>query len=78
VVLALVHIWTKRALQGIAECERALELDRNLAQAHLQEWSSRGPPRPHPLPKHKFENPAVNRRQSCANRINDIAPRSAS
>jgi tetratricopeptide (TPR) repeat protein len=25
---------TKRAVQGIAECERALELDRNLASAH--------------------------------------------
>ncbi len=25
---------TKRAAQGIAECERALELDRNLASAH--------------------------------------------
>ena len=25
---------TKRAVQGIAECEHALALDRNLAQAH--------------------------------------------
>jgi TolB-like protein/class 3 adenylate cyclase/Tfp pilus assembly protein PilF len=32
--LGLVHIWTKRAAQGIAECERAVELDRNLALAH--------------------------------------------
>jgi TolB-like protein len=33
-VLGFVHILTKRALQGVAECERALELDRNLAHAH--------------------------------------------
>ena len=32
--LGLVDIWTKRAAQGIAECEQALELDRNLASAH--------------------------------------------
>jgi TolB-like protein/class 3 adenylate cyclase len=32
--LGLVHIWTKRATEGIAECEHALDLDRNLAQAH--------------------------------------------
>ena len=32
--LGLVDILTKRATQGIAECERALELDRNLAHAH--------------------------------------------
>ena len=32
--LGLVHIWTKRAAEGIAECEHALELDRNLAEAH--------------------------------------------
>jgi len=38
---ALGHYWvgfadifTKRAVQGIAECERALELNRNLASAH--------------------------------------------
>jgi tetratricopeptide (TPR) repeat protein len=31
--LGLVHIWTKRAAQGIAECEHALALDRNLAIA---------------------------------------------
>ena len=30
----LVDILTKRAAQGIAECEHALELDRNLASAH--------------------------------------------
>ena len=30
----LVDIWTKRAADGIAKCERALELDRNLADAH--------------------------------------------
>jgi tetratricopeptide (TPR) repeat protein len=33
-VLGLVQILTKRAEQGIAECERALALDRNLAHAH--------------------------------------------
>ena len=32
--LGLVDIWTKRAAQGIAECEHALALDRNLAHAH--------------------------------------------
>jgi TolB-like protein/class 3 adenylate cyclase len=32
--LGLVHISTKRAAQGIAECEHALKLDRNLANAH--------------------------------------------
>ena len=32
--LGLVHIVTKRAAQGIAECEHALALDRNLALAH--------------------------------------------
>jgi tetratricopeptide (TPR) repeat protein len=29
-----VYIFTNRAAQGIAECERALALDRNLADAH--------------------------------------------
>ena len=33
-LLGYVEILTKRALQGIAECERSLELDRNLASAH--------------------------------------------
>jgi tetratricopeptide (TPR) repeat protein len=32
--LGLVEIWTKRASEGIAECEYALALDRNLANAH--------------------------------------------
>jgi hypothetical protein len=32
--LGLVEIFTNRAAQGIAECEHALELDRNLAGAH--------------------------------------------
>jgi len=32
--LGLVDIFTKRAAEGIAECEHALELDRNLAEAH--------------------------------------------
>ncbi len=32
--LGAVLIWTNRAAQGIAECERALALDRNLALAH--------------------------------------------
>jgi tetratricopeptide (TPR) repeat protein len=32
--LGLVEIWTKRAAEGIAECEHALQLDRNLASAH--------------------------------------------
>jgi tetratricopeptide (TPR) repeat protein len=32
--MGLVKIFTNRAAQGIAECERALALDRNLAQAH--------------------------------------------
>jgi TolB-like protein/Flp pilus assembly protein TadD len=33
-VLGSVYISTNRAAQGIAECERALALDRNLARAH--------------------------------------------
>ena len=33
-VLGVVYIFTKRAAQGIAECEHALALDRNLAIAH--------------------------------------------
>ena len=32
--LGRVQIHTNRAAQGIAECERALALDRNLATAH--------------------------------------------
>jgi tetratricopeptide (TPR) repeat protein len=32
--LGMVYIHTKRAARGIAECEHALALDRNLAQAH--------------------------------------------
>jgi TolB-like protein/class 3 adenylate cyclase/tetratricopeptide (TPR) repeat protein len=32
--LGLVDIWTRRAAKGIARCEHALELDRNLANAH--------------------------------------------
>ena len=32
--LGLVEIFTNRAAEGIAECEHALELDRNLAAAH--------------------------------------------
>jgi TolB-like protein/class 3 adenylate cyclase/tetratricopeptide (TPR) repeat protein len=32
--LAVVYNYTGRAIQGIAECERALALDRNLANAH--------------------------------------------
>jgi TolB-like protein/class 3 adenylate cyclase len=33
-VLGMVQIFTDRVAQGIAECERALALDRNLARAH--------------------------------------------
>jgi tetratricopeptide (TPR) repeat protein len=32
--LGYVDIFTKRVAQGIAECEHALALDRNLAEAH--------------------------------------------
>jgi tetratricopeptide (TPR) repeat protein len=32
--LGIVHIYTRRASEGIAECEHALTLDRNLAHAH--------------------------------------------
>ena len=32
--LGAVHMFTKRAAEGIAECEHALALDRNLAYAH--------------------------------------------
>jgi TolB-like protein len=38
--LGVVHIFKFRAAQGIAECERALALDRNLANAHG--WIGRG------------------------------------
>jgi len=34
-LLGVVQIFTKRAAQGIAECERALALDRNLASAYM-------------------------------------------
>jgi tetratricopeptide (TPR) repeat protein len=34
VTLGFAQIFTKRAAQGIAECEQALALDRNLARAH--------------------------------------------
>jgi TolB-like protein/class 3 adenylate cyclase len=33
-LLGLVEIFTKRAAEGLAECEHALALDRNLANAH--------------------------------------------
>jgi TolB-like protein len=33
-LVGLVQVYSKRAVQGIAECERALALDRNLATAH--------------------------------------------
>jgi TolB-like protein len=33
-LLGYVDVLTRRAAEGIAECERALELDRNLASAH--------------------------------------------
>ena len=33
-LFGLVQIFSNRTIQGIAECEHALELDRNLAQAH--------------------------------------------
>jgi TolB-like protein/class 3 adenylate cyclase/Tfp pilus assembly protein PilF len=33
--LGVVHIHTNRATKGIAECEQALALDRNLADAHV-------------------------------------------
>jgi TolB-like protein/class 3 adenylate cyclase len=33
-ILGIAHIYTKRAAEGIAECEHALALDRNLAHAH--------------------------------------------
>ena len=36
--LGFADILTKRAAQGIAECEHALALDRNLAHAHSGYW----------------------------------------
>ena len=33
-LVGLVQIYSKRAAQGLEECERALTLDRNLAAAH--------------------------------------------
>ena len=40
--LGVVQTWTNRASQGIRECERALELDRNLANAHGQIGMAKG------------------------------------
>ena len=37
--LGFVEILTKRAAQGIAECEHALELDRNLAASPCLDWT---------------------------------------
>jgi TolB-like protein len=39
-LMGAVHIFTRRAAQGIAECEQALLLDRNLATAHA--WIGQG------------------------------------
>lgn len=39
-LMGVVQIFTQRAAQGIAECERALTLDRNLATAHA--WIGQG------------------------------------
>jgi TolB-like protein/class 3 adenylate cyclase len=39
-MLGAVQIVTNRAAQGMAECERALALDRNLAEAHESSWDS--------------------------------------
>ena len=40
--LGVAYVWSNRAAQGIAQCERALALDRNLAAAHgyigLAKW----------------------------------------
>src|SRR5271166_5272384 len=33
--LGFVYMMTRRAAEGIAECEHALQLDRNLAEAHF-------------------------------------------
>jgi tetratricopeptide (TPR) repeat protein len=33
-LLGMIEMWTKRAAEGVAKCEHALELDRNLASAH--------------------------------------------
>ncbi len=33
-LLGMTEMWTNRAAQGVAKCEHALELDRNLAGAH--------------------------------------------
>ena len=38
-ILGVVQIFTNRATQGIAECEQALALDRNLANAHALDRS---------------------------------------
>jgi tetratricopeptide (TPR) repeat protein len=40
-VLGGVQIFTNRAAQGIAQCERALALDRNLARAHANIGSAK-------------------------------------
>jgi TolB-like protein len=52
-LLGVIQIFTHRASQGIAECERATALDRNLADAHawigLGKYLVAGPRKPRPI-----------------------------
>jgi hypothetical protein len=66
VYLGLVQIFTKRVAQGIAQCERALALDRNLAGAHAligdgcispSENRRRSAPAPNKIPRHPAFRP---------------------
>ena len=57
-LLGIVQIFTNRAAQGIAECERALALDRNLANAHafigLAKYLSAAARKPRPMSTRHF------------------------
>ena len=60
--LGVVQMYTNRAAQGIAECERALALDRNLATAHAfiglrQVLLSAAPRKPRPISTRRFASP---------------------
>ena len=63
--LGLVDILTKRAAEGIAVCEHALELDRNLAAAHEPHRDHR---KANPKKK-SFSPPETVREQPMARRV---------
>jgi TolB-like protein len=55
--LGVIQALTNRAAQGIAECERALALDRNLATAVLRSMVSAAPRKPRPMFSRRFASP---------------------